>query len=255
MGARYQSGEQGRFISQDPANLRNPAQFIKDPQQLNTYSYVRNNPIVGIDYNGEVCGTGLCIAAALGASAIIGSFATDVNYAYAPDSGMATNIQTMPNSTDPLGQFATGGNYDSLPGTAQFGVSFLVGSLDGNPFNGKTASNLIPDSAIVCRGGSCSADSFINGKGVTIDASGKLNGVSVQSAPGQSLEALTENIPHNQVGVTTAGDIRNVGGDVLPSPGNGNPYHSTVSGITPNQAEDVFNPTRRNPNRDKNIGN
>lgn len=53
-GARYYNPEVGRFMGQDPAvyderlfeNLRNP-------QALNSYSYVLNNPIKYIDPNGE----------------------------------------------------------------------------------------------------------------------------------------------------------------------------------------------------------
>ncbi len=53
MKARYQSGEEGRFVSQDPANLDVPQQFLYDPQQLNTYSYGRNNPVIYNDPTGE----------------------------------------------------------------------------------------------------------------------------------------------------------------------------------------------------------
>lgn len=55
MGARYQSGETGRFISQDPAfiKLDRLKQQVKDPQSWNSYSYSRNNPVVLYDPNGE----------------------------------------------------------------------------------------------------------------------------------------------------------------------------------------------------------
>jgi RHS repeat-associated protein len=53
MKARYQSGEQGRFISQDPVFWNTPERFVADPQQLNSYSYTRNNPINGTDPTGE----------------------------------------------------------------------------------------------------------------------------------------------------------------------------------------------------------
>ncbi|MFT7557889.1 MAG: hypothetical protein ACI83D_000563 [Planctomycetota bacterium] len=41
-------------MSVDPAAITNPSQFIIDPQQLNTYSYVRNNPLVYHDPEGDV---------------------------------------------------------------------------------------------------------------------------------------------------------------------------------------------------------
>jgi RHS repeat-associated protein len=49
-GARYMSAPQGRFMSPDPlyVDLRR----LSDPQQINLYSYVRNNPLKFIDPTG-----------------------------------------------------------------------------------------------------------------------------------------------------------------------------------------------------------
>jgi len=81
-----------------------------------------------------------------------------------------------------------------------------------------------------------------------VDAGGKLNGVSVNSAAGKSLDELTVGIPHKKVGVTTVGDVRRSGGDVVPSPNTRNPNHATLQGVTPQQAQDLMTPTVRNPN-------
>jgi RHS repeat-associated protein len=59
-GARYFSGAQGRFTSDDPLNIPglqrlNPQQFegiIADPQNWNGYAYARNNPLTHIDPDG-----------------------------------------------------------------------------------------------------------------------------------------------------------------------------------------------------------
>lgn len=115
----------------------------------------------------------------------------------------------------------------------------------------------IPDDALVVRGGQNSPSSFAQGSGVKTEADGKLQEVSVNSAPGLSLEELTApapntgypGIPHNQVGVTTAGEVRRAGGDVVSSPTRGNPNHATLSGLTPDQAAELFQPTRINPSR------
>jgi hypothetical protein len=93
-------------------------------------------------------------------------------------------------------------------------------------------------------------------EGVTVDAGGNIEGVSVNAAPGVSVQELTApnphtgypGIPHNQVGVTTVGAIRAAGGDVIPAPTRTNPYHATVSGLTPEQASQLFRPTVKNPN-------
>jgi len=52
-GARYYDQDIGRWVALDPASRDNPNQFLSDPQQLNTYSYGRNNPLGYIDPNGE----------------------------------------------------------------------------------------------------------------------------------------------------------------------------------------------------------
>lgn len=93
----------------------------------------------------------------------------------------------------------------------------------------------------------CLSDSFKNGSGVIVDSAGKLDGVSVNSAAGKILEQLTEGIPHNKVGITTVGDIRAAGGDVISSPTRNNPNHATLSGITADKAQDLMAPTQKNP--------
>jgi hypothetical protein len=105
------------------------------------------------------------------------------------------------------------------------------------------------NSDVVVRGGSNTAEQFARGSGVTTNADGTLSGVSVNSAPGASVEELSQGLPHSRVGVTTVGDIRAAGGDVTPSPTPNNPNHCTMCGITPEQAEDLFTPTIPNPNR------
>ena len=51
------------------------------------------------------------------------------------------------------------------------------------------------DDAIVCRGGICKAEQFRNSSGVTIDNSGNLQGVSVNSVNNKNLEQLSQGIP------------------------------------------------------------
>jgi len=74
------------------------------------------------------------------------------------------------------------------------------------------AAKGLPDAAHVCRGGACKAENFLNGSGVTRAADGTLNGVSTQSRAGASLSEPANPFKNNQVGVTTAGDIRVAGG-------------------------------------------
>ena len=74
-------------------------------------------------------------------------------------------------------------------------------------------------------------------------------GVSVNSAPGASVKELSGTFPNKQVGVSTVGDVRAAGGDVVASPTPKNPNHATMGVITPEKAEELFTPTVPNPNR------
>jgi hypothetical protein len=84
-----------------------------------------------------------------------------------------------------------------------------------------------------------------------------LDGVSVNSAPGLTIRDLTAPDPqtgypgilNNQVGVTTVGAVRACGGNVVQSPTRANPNHATLSGLTPEQASELFRPTVANPSR------
>jgi hypothetical protein len=115
----------------------------------------------------------------------------------------------------------------------------------------------LPDDAVVVRGGQNLPENFAQGSGVTVDAGGKVQDVSVNAAPGLSVKELTApdartgypGVPHNQVGVTTVGKVRALGGDVVSSPRKRNPNHATLSGLTPEQASSLFRPTVKSPNR------
>ena len=54
-GARYYASSMGRFLSPDPITVT-PARMV-NPQELNLYSYVRNNPLVLTDPTGMVINT------------------------------------------------------------------------------------------------------------------------------------------------------------------------------------------------------
>jgi hypothetical protein len=107
----------------------------------------------------------------------------------------------------------------------------------------------LPDDALVCRGGLCSPEFFRRGSGVSLDLAGRLMGVSVNSAGMTALELLSANIPNRQMGVTTVGAIRALGGTVAKAPSIGNRFHCVLSGITPEQAASLFAPPVANPNR------
>ena len=115
----------------------------------------------------------------------------------------------------------------------------------------------LPDEALVVRGGQNLPTNFAQGSGVQVETGGKLQGVSVNSAPEITVQALTAPNPqtgypgilHSQIGVTTVGAVRAAGGDVVPAPTRTNPYHALLGGLTPEQASVLFQPTVKNPNK------
>src|SRR5579859_3915948 len=54
-GARYYASSMGRFLSPDWSAKVMPVPYAKldDPQSLNLYAYVRNNPLSRIDVDGH----------------------------------------------------------------------------------------------------------------------------------------------------------------------------------------------------------
>ena len=54
-GARYYASTMGRFMSPDWSAKEEPVPYatMNDPQSLNLYAYVRNNPLRGVDPDGH----------------------------------------------------------------------------------------------------------------------------------------------------------------------------------------------------------
>jgi len=104
----------------------------------------------------------------------------------------------------------------------------------------------LSDDTLVVRGGSAqslSPESLAESLGT--HPSG-VSGWSAQSQQGACLEDLCVFIPNRQVGVTTAGAIRNAGGEVVITEGRG--FHVTITGISPEDLSALFE-VIRNPLR------
>ena len=117
----------------------------------------------------------------------------------------------------------------------------------------------LPDDALVVRGGLNLPDNFARGTGVTVEADGRLQGISVNAGVGVATGELTVPDPQSgypgilntRVGVTTVGAIRALGGEVESTPTKSNPHHATLSGLTAEQASELFCPTVLNPTHHK----
>ncbi len=137
-----------------------------------------------------------------------------------------------------------------LNGDDVYAIIDLVSGFGGEAKRATKKLGELSDNSFVVRGGSNKAKNFENGTGVSIDNKGNLDGVSVNSKNGISVKELSEGIPHSKVGVTTVGDVRKAGGNVVPSPTKNNPNHATLSGISPEKAEELMTPVKKNPTKD-----
>jgi hypothetical protein len=104
-----------------------------------------------------------------------------------------------------------------------------------------------PDDALVVRGGRNRPEDIE--RNTATHPSG-VSGISVECAAGTTVEHLADVVPHCQVGVTTVGKIRQVGGDVIRTAGR-SPNHATLSGLTTEQASRLLTPTIPNASHEK----
>jgi RHS repeat-associated protein len=226
MGARYYDPTIGRFYSDDPVGF-----MSENSASFNRYAYANNNPYAYTDPNGElpillipiIIAIAKEVAATAAETAI--ESATGVPIPLSTKSMIKTGARQLGKMAGKSGVQAAGNNVATT--TAR---------------NAQTAlGSKVPDSTTVW--GVCKADSFTNGTGVTTDATtGKLSNVSV--GIGDSVQDASKNILHSKVGVTTAGDIRAAGGQIVNDKGN----HANVSGITAVQAAELFQKVVKNPN-------
>ena len=101
----------------------------------------------------------------------------------------------------------------------------------------------ISDEALVVRGGRNLPEDIKRGTGTHPIG---ITGISVECSSEVILEVLAKNIPHGQIGCTTVGKIRQIGGDVIRTSGR-SPYHATLTGLIPNQISSLLTPTIPNP--------
>ena len=275
--ARYYDPSIGRFTQMDPAG------FIDG---INRYAYAANNPVnfidpLGLSISSPLAGnTGSYFGRSM-EQLFLGSYSNEVT-------GLGTGLQIFTGLIDldlpgdvrdlfyDATHFEASWSYAGNTGLDIVGLVPLIGALkyadeadsllkhsddvpsrphggsgDGGGSGGGGGSDRLPDDALVCRGGTCKPEQFTNGTGVTTNADGTLNNVSVNSGPGLTVNDLTRTIDNGQVGVTTVGDIRRAGGDVFKDGNVRNPTHCLMCGITAEQANKLFTPTVPNPNKRK----
>ena len=106
------------------------------------------------------------------------------------------------------------------------------------------AEEALSDSAIVLRGGRNRPEDIRRAIGT--HPSG-ITGISVECWE-ESIQVLSALIPHGQIGVTTVGEVRSVGGDVIRTSGR-SPYHATLTGLISEEISLLLTPTIPNPSK------
>jgi hypothetical protein len=110
----------------------------------------------------------------------------------------------------------------------------------------KQAGVAAEDSALVVRGG---AEQALSPEGLAERIGTHPSGVTGWSTRARSAlvsKSFCRYIPSNKVGVTTVGEIRAAGGDVIKTTGR-SPNHHTITDISPEELNGLFGTPVRNP--------
>ncbi len=129
-------------------------------------------------------------------------------------------------------------------GDAEFGENF--GTDAAQESSGTFPSGSLSDDAFVVRGGLNQPE--------TLEANlGTEGGISANSANGITIDGLAEGVKNLQIGVTTAGEVRAIGGDVIPTPiidgtpDQVNPFHVSIT-LGPGGTQQLSTLFTRTPN-------
>jgi RHS repeat-associated protein len=127
LNARYYSGSQGQFLSEDPVFWGNPkAQNLMDPQSLDTYSYSVDNPITKKDPSGRCLYDG-CIVEAVATLGFAGGIGAQAFHDYTTGDfsrrSISQNIATYA-AAGGAGAIVAGGT--AIAGAETVGLSLLA---------------------------------------------------------------------------------------------------------------------------------
>jgi RHS repeat-associated protein len=236
-GARYGASNFGRFITPDwsATAVDVPYADFANPQSLNLYGYVKNNPITLGDSDGH-CPDGICQNISQMSPAAVKQQAQDTKDVFTGFFQKAANVVistvnslllsgdggAVPSGFEideikPANEAQATGQTAGGLGIAAVGVlDMTVTGLDG--LAGMRAEAAVPDANVVVRGGA-----------------GEMppQGTTFSGAHGATVEDAAQGVPHGQIRTSTAGDIREGGGSVRSAPertrgGNMNNKHVNV---------------------------
>ena len=133
--------------------------------------------------------------------------------------------------------------WEKLAAFAELGLVTSRGEGEGMNTEGlEKPGEPIPDDAVLVRGGTNKPEQLTS---KTLPSGVK--GFSVNCGK-CTVEQLSKSLKNGQVGVSTAGEVRAAGGDVIRTSGT-NPYHATATGLSSQEFSDLLNPTINNPSK------
>ena len=235
-GARYYASTMGRFMSPDWSAKEEPVPYAQmdDPQSLNLYGYVRNNPLTRADADGHDPFTLTAAWGAIqtGATAVETGLVAGASATMAVVVGVGAQIFAPPMAGQP-GETAITNNLNKQEAAREQGSPHAPGDVPapantGNPH----APGDVPNDQVVVRGGT-----------IPPPSSGTWSG-----AQGATIEEAGKGVPNGQVQPSTGGQIRAAGGEVRPAPEPpypGAPVNGQHVSVTGGQSS--FGPPRTNP--------
>lgn len=227
-GARYYASTMGRFLSPDWSAKEEPVPYAKldNPQTLNLYQYMRNNPLGGVDADGHQEG-------------FVITPEGPVPLAF-PISGQLTQ-QDYNRMGNQLANF-----FAPLPGILKNDITHPIESFKSLfSSSGETPAPSTPAGSgeLHAPGDVPSGQVVVHGGQGAVPSSGTYSG-----SQGATAEEAGKGVPHGTIKETTAGAIRDSGGEVRPAPepawpgGPINGQHVNITG-----GQDTFGPPRANP--------
>lgn len=246
MQARYYDPAVGRFLGPDLAGSD-----AGDTFGFNRFTYVHNNPVINTDPDGRQCaqclydptdldhqasiyaGAGKQGLVVLGSAAVVAAAIPAV--AYVATAATAVAVDSLAAGSLTVGLTANAEAVVTSGAIIADGVAAANGAPSG-----------FSDEALVVRGGAAAnhAPEMID-RAIGQSATPGVTGFSCQCDGGTNLSALGAGLFNKQVGVTTVGEVRAAGGEVVSTPGRFS--HVTVTGLTGKQASPLFD-IQKNPN-------
>jgi RHS repeat-associated protein len=209
--ARYYSSQYGRFMTPDWAANATAVPYADfgNPQSLNLYGYVKNNPLSYADPDGHCCDW-QDLRERVGASTsffgqeLVGVGKGVINLVPSLYNTVATVLNAESAGTDmqqdlPLAPTVPLNNLGQVVGSDVITLGIAATGLTGEA----PSEAAVPDSNAVVRGGASEMPA---------------QGTTFSGAHGATVEGAAQGVPHGQIRTSTAGEIRGAGGSVRSAP-------------------------------------